>query len=187
MGTCSSYSFKLKYKDKELFYWVFSQCTRGRRASEKTGSFKPFFSISQKNSPFWIFLLWLWFILIIMGTVIFLAKDICVPGASDMTPVQALAADSSSLSQAASCRALLMFPAPTQMPRSCLPSVFSLWVGHDACVCVLIHSVVSDSLRLHDAYRSVKLSSCPLSSTFQRREWSTLKSVLENCLKAFSR
>ena len=54
-----------------------------------------------------------------------------------MTPGQALAADSSPLSQAPSCRVLLVFPAPTQMPRCCLPFVFSLWVGHDACACVL--------------------------------------------------
>ena len=51
MGTCSSYSFKLKYQDKELFYWVFSQCKRGRRASEKTGSFKTFSSIKKQIVP----------------------------------------------------------------------------------------------------------------------------------------
>ena len=156
MGTCSSYSFKLKYQGKELFYWVFSQCKRGRRASEKTGSFKTFFLLNKKIVPSEFFYFE-------YGLFSSSWEQLSFWLRSDMTPGQALAADSSPLSQAPSCRVLLVFPAPTQMPRCCLPFVFSLWVGHDACACVLSHSVVSDSLPLHDAYCSVKPSSCPLS------------------------
>ena len=162
MGTCFSYSFKLKYQGKELFYWVFSQYKRGIRASEKTGSFKTFFLLNKKIVPSEFFYCE-------YGLFSSSWEQLSFWLRRDMTPGQALAADSSPLSQAPSCRVLLVFPAPTQMPRSCLPFVFSLWVGHDACACVLSHSVVSDSLPLHDAYCSVKPSSCPLSSTFPKK------------------
>lgn len=52
MGTCSSYSFKLKYQDKELFYH-FSQCKRGSKELQKRlDNLNLFFLLNKNSSTF---------------------------------------------------------------------------------------------------------------------------------------